>query len=71
MKIAQVDACHLTLLEIQELLTKSIRRRNEHVRNVMKSIAWTMNIKNKAKSLITELEQHKSTFQVTLSLDIW
>lgn len=70
-KPEQLDACRQTLHRIEDLLTTSIRRRKDRLGNTVKSVAWAMKTKDKAKSLFDELERHKSTFQLAMSLDMW
>jgi hypothetical protein len=62
LKVEQLEACRGSLRQIEDLLIDSIQRKKALFRNAIKSLAWPLKTKQRAKELLDELEIHKSTF---------
>jgi hypothetical protein len=70
LKVEQLEACRGTLRQIEDLLIDSIRRKKAFLGNAVKSLAWPLKTKQKAKDLLVELETHKSTFGLAFAAKI-
>jgi hypothetical protein len=70
-KAEQLNACRRTLTEIMDLLNSSIRRKNHTLENAGRYLVWPLSKKDHAKSLLDELERHKSILDLAFSADIW
>jgi hypothetical protein len=70
LKVEQLEACRGSLRQIEDLLVDSIRRKKALFGNAIKSLAWPLKTKQKAKELLDELEIHKSAFVLAFAAKI-
>jgi hypothetical protein len=70
-KAEQLEACSQTLRKIMDLLDNTRRHKNGSVRKVVDRVDWAIKKKDQAKTLLEELERHKSTFDLAFSADVW
>jgi hypothetical protein len=70
-KAEQLEACSQTLRKIMDLLDNTRRHKNGSVRKVVDRLDWAIKKKDQAKTLLEELERHKSAFDLAFSADVW
>jgi hypothetical protein len=70
LKVEQLEACHTSLRQIEDLLIDSIRRKKALFGNAIKSLTWPLKSKQKAKELLSELEIQKSAFVLAFAAKI-